>query len=79
MCMRAFFLMCVLWTRLVMSGVIEVDVSTTRCMPLSQQLARLSTAELLDCADSLNVRGPTLPKAELAVVVAATIVAAKDK
>ena len=60
-----------------MSDVIEVDVSTTRCAPLSTQLARLSTAELRDCADSLCVRGPTLTKVELAAAVAAAIVAAK--
>ena len=60
-----------------MPDVIEVDVSTTRCAPLSQQLARLSTTELRNCADSLHVHGPTLTKTELAAAVAAVIVAAK--
>ena len=60
-----------------MSDVIEVDVSTTRCAPLSTQLARLSATELRDCADSLRVRGPMLTKVELVAAVAAAIVVAK--
>jgi hypothetical protein len=60
-----------------MPDVIEVDVTTTRCAPLSTQLARMSTAELRDCADSLRVRGAALTKVELAAAVAAAIVVAK--
>eukprot|EP00966_Prymnesium_polylepis_P245672 5683231-Prymnesium_polylepis.1 len=57
--------------------VIVVEVSTTRCTPLSGQLARLSASELRHCAGALGIRGPKLTHAELARATAAAIVVSR--
>ena len=60
--------------------IIECEVSTTRCVPLSRQLLRhMPLDELQECARVLHVRGPTLSQAELARAVAAAILAARGK
>ena len=58
---------------------IVVDVFTTKCTPLSGQLARLPASDLRRCASALGIRGPDLTNAELARAVAAAIVVARDK
>ena len=56
---------------------IEVEVSSTRCLPLTQQLLRLSPTELQAQADALGVRGPTLSRPQFAHAVAAAILVAR--
>lgn len=52
---------------------IEIDVISTHCAPMSQQLTRFTFYELRCFARTLNVNGPTLSKAELAQAVAARL------
>ena len=59
---------------------IECEVSTTRCVPLSQQLLRhMAPDELQECARALQICGPGLSRLELARAVAAAILAARGK